>query len=91
MKWGILATGNITVKFANTILAMQKNGEPQSLEACASRSLEKAQTFAGQYGIPKAYGSYAEMLTVPEVEAVYVATPNNMHFENCKMCLEAEQ
>lgn len=89
MKWGILATGNITVKFANTINQMNRNGEPQELTACASRTLKRAKEFAETYGIPKAYGSYEAMMNDPEVEAVYVATPNNMHFDNCKMCLNA--
>ncbi len=85
MKWGILATGTIANKFANTVNIM----EHQFLRACASRSLEKAETFAEKYGIEKAYGSYEDMLADTEVEAVYIATPNNMHYENCVMCLQA--
>lgn len=89
MKWGILATGNIAKKFANTVNQMKENGEPQEVIACGSRSLEKAKEFAAAYEIPKAYGSYEEMLADSEVEAVYIATPNNMHYENCKACLLA--
>ncbi len=85
MKWGILATGTIANKFANTVNLT----EGHSLRACASRSLEKAKDFAAKYEIEKAYGSYEEMLADHEVEAVYVATPNNMHYENCVMCLQA--
>ena len=89
MKWGLMATGNIANKFAATINQMKEAGEPQLLFACASRSLEKAKAFAEKYRIEKAYGSYEEMLADPEIEAVYVATPNTMHFENCRMCLNA--
>lgn len=89
MKWAIMATGNIANKFARTINAMKENGEAQELEACASRTLDKAKDFAKQYEIAKAYGSYEEMLADEAVEAVYVATPNNLHYENCKACLNA--
>lgn len=89
MKWGILATGNIANKFAKTILAMEAKGENQKLVACASRDINKAKNFAAEYGIPQAYGSYEAILNDNEVEAIYIATPNSMHYDNCKMCLEA--
>lgn len=59
------------------------------MEAAASRRLESAQNFAKEFGAKKAYGSYNELLQDPEVEAVYIATPNNFHYENAKACLEA--
>ena len=86
MRWGILATGNIAAKFADTVNRME---EEQVLTACASRSLAKAEEFAERFGIPKAYDSYEAMVNDPEVEAVYIATPNNLHYDNCCMCLEA--
>ncbi len=86
MKWGILATGTIAEKFANTVNQMEKE---QELVACASRTMEKAMAFAGKHGIARAYASYEAMLEDPDVDAVYVATPNNLHFDNCRMCLEA--
>lgn len=89
MKWGILATGNIAKKFAKTINMMHSSGENQSLVACASRDMEKAQDFAKEYNIEKAYAPYEQMLLDEQVEAVYVATPNNMHYVNCMMCLKA--
>lgn len=85
MNWGILATGTIARKFADTVNAMSD----QTLIACASRSLEKASTFAEQFSIPKAYGSYEEMLLDKDIDAIYIATPNNLHYENCVMCLNA--
>lgn len=87
MKWGILATGTIAKKFADTVNRM--NLEDEQLAACASSNLEHGKEFAKTYGIPKVYGSYGEMMTDSEVEAVYIATPNNLHYENCRMCLEA--
>ena len=87
MKWGILATGTIAKKFADTVNRM--NLEDEQLAACASSNLEHGKEFAKTYGIPKVYGRYGEMMTDSEVEAVYIATPNNLHYENCRMCLEA--
>ena len=87
MKWGILATGTIAEKFADTVNHMEQ--EDETLIACASRNLEHGKAFASKYGIPKVYGSYAQMMTDSEVDAVYIATPNSLHYENCRMCLEA--
>lgn len=86
MKWGILATGTIAAKFADTVNQME--GE-QLLAACASRTMEKVESFRAKYNILRAYDSYEAMVQDTEVEAVYIATPNNLHFENCVMCLEA--
>lgn len=49
--------------------------------------MKKTREFADTYGIKKAYGSYEELATDPEVEAVYIATPNSMHFSNAMLCL----
>lgn len=86
MKWGILATGKITNKFAQTVLDMKG---ADTLAAVGSRRLEAAEEFAAKYGIEHAYGSYEELCRSPYVDAVYVATPNSMHYENARMCLEA--
>ena len=86
MKWGILATGTIAKKFASTVEQMGAEGE--QLVAVGSRHMESAQAFAQQYGIPRCYDSYEALAADPEVEAIYVATPNTLHYENCKLCLE---
>jgi len=85
MKWGILATGTIAKKFAGTITQMSAEGE--ILAAVGSRSAQGAQAFASQFGIPKAYASYEQLAADPETEIIYVATPNSMHYENCRLCL----
>lgn len=86
VRWGIIATGSIANKFAKTVSLM---GEEAKVIACASRSVERAKEFADQYGIEKYYGSYEELVQEEEVDAVYISTPNNYHFENMKMCIEA--
>jgi predicted dehydrogenase len=78
VKWGVLGVANIAVK--KVIPAMQA-GLCCDISAIASRDLAKAQYAASQLGIPKAYGSYDELLSDPEIEAVYNPLPNNLHVE----------
>ncbi|MDU4695388.1 MAG: Gfo/Idh/MocA family oxidoreductase [Paenibacillus sp.] len=85
IKWGILAAGGIAESFAGD-LAYAKNGEAYAI---GSRNLEKAKAFAEKIGIPKAYGSYEELVADPEVDAVYVATPHPYHKENVLTALRA--
>ncbi len=87
MKWGIMATGNIAAKFAKTVNSMGDKDE--ILTGVGSRDLKRAESFAREHGILKVFGSYEELAACPEVEAVYIATPNNMHFENAMLCLKA--
>ena len=76
VKWGVLSTAKIgTVK---VIPGMQR-GELCDIVAICSRDKDKAQEAAKALGIPKAYGSYEEMLADPEIEAVYNPLPNHLH------------
>ncbi len=83
MKVGIIGAGGIAVTMARTLNQM----EDATAYAVASRSLEKAETFAKEHQVEKAYGSYEEMLQDPEVELVYVATPHSHHYECMKLAL----
>ena len=78
IRWGIVSTGRITHQFAQDF-EFVNNGV---LHAVSSRSQETADRFAAQYGIPHAYARYADMLEDKDVDAVYIATPHNNHFEN---------
>ena len=84
MNIGILGAGNIAGSMARTICGMAAQGRPVTLYAVASRSQEKADAFAKAYGIPRAYGSYAAMLSDPLVELVYIATPHSHHAEKIR-------
>lgn len=77
MNFGIIGLGNIANKFAKTINLMN-----ESLYAVASRDIKKAEDFAQKYNSEKYYGSYEELLNDPNVDIVYISTPNSMHFEN---------
>jgi predicted dehydrogenase len=76
VKWGILSTAAITTK---RILPAMKDCAESEVVAIASRSLEKANGVARQFGIGKAFGSYEELLSDPEIEVVYNPLPNHLH------------
>ena len=78
VKWGVLGAANIATR--QVIPAMQQC-EWAEITAIASRSIEKARNVAAQFSIPKAYGSYEELLADREVEAVYNPLPNHLHVE----------
>ena len=84
MKIGVLGTGGIVAAVAPTI----KKLEETECYAIASRTLERAEEAAAEYGFKKAYGSYEELVNDPEVELVYIATPHSRHFEDMKLCIE---
>jgi len=76
VKWGVL--GAAAIAFRKVIPAMQK-GEWSAVAAIASRDMRKAEGAAHKLKIPKAYGSYEELLADPEIEAVYNPLPNHLH------------
>lgn len=85
IQWGILGPGSIARKFAEAVNALPDG----TLAAVGSRSPERAAEFAAKYGIPRAYGSYAELAADPAIQAVYVASPHVGHADHACLCLEA--
>jgi predicted dehydrogenase len=57
--------------------------------AAGSRSLERAQAFAAEFGVERAYGSYESLVDDPEVDAVYIASPHSQHHEHALLALSA--
>ncbi len=76
VKWGIIGTANIA---RWGMIPGMKQADNCELYAIAGRSLEKAESYKQNYGFSKAYGSYDELLDDPEVQAVYVPLPNDIH------------
>jgi len=76
IKWGILGTANIARWATIPGIKLASNAE---LYAIAGRSLEKAKSFAEEYGFEKYYGSYEELLNDTDVQAVYIPLPNGLH------------
>ena len=76
VKWGILGVAKIAVE--KVIPAMQR-GKYSSIDAIASRTPRKATAAAKKLRIPRAYGSYEELLADPEIDAIYNPLPNHLH------------
>src|SRR5499433_2286763 len=76
VNWGIISTALIGT--AKVIPAMQKSKHCR-IQAIASRDLALAKKWAEKLGIPKAYGSYEELLADREIDAIYIPLPNHLH------------
>ena len=89
MKFGILGAGFIAAVMADTLCRMAQQGETGAeLYAVAARDIGRARAFAAEHNVPKAYGSYEEMLRDPAVEVVYIATPHSLHYRHIKLCAD---
>ena len=78
LRWGILGLGKIAHSFANDMALL----DGHTLQAVASRSLPKAQSFQEKYEVITIYGSYKELMRDPHVDIIYIATPHNSHKKN---------
>jgi predicted dehydrogenase len=76
VRWGILGAADIALH--KQIPALQASAHARVV-AIASRDLKKAQAAASALGIPRAYGSYEELLADPEIDAIYNPLPNHLH------------
>lgn len=86
VRWGVISTALIGTE--KVIPGMQA-GSCCDIQAIASRELGKAEQAAAALGIPKAYGSYEELLADPDIEAVYNPLPNHLHVPVSIQALEA--
>jgi predicted dehydrogenase len=83
IRFAILGPGAISVDIANTVSKM----ECVEMYAVGSRDKARAEKFASEHGFKRSYGSYGEMLSDPDVELVYIATPISCHREHITACL----
>ena len=77
VRWGVLSTANINRK----VVPGTQRADRCEVVAIASRDPEPATRAAAEFGIPRAHGSYEELLADPEVDAVYNPLPNHLHAE----------
>jgi xylose dehydrogenase (NAD/NADP) len=85
LRWGLLSTARINRALIPALRASKRN----ELTTVASRNLEAARTYAREWRIPRAHGSYEALLGDPEVDVVYVPLPNALHAEWSIKALEA--
>ena len=84
LNWAIIGTGRIAHTFAQALAGV----EGAELYAIGSRSLQKAQAFAEEFGFKKAYGSYDELVKDKGIDVVYIATPMSSHYKDTMLCLD---
>lgn len=83
INWAIIGPGKIARKFATSL----KEVKDAQLYAVASRSLERATSFAEEFEAKKVFSSYKEMLLDEKIDVVYIATPHTFHHEHTLLCL----
>lgn len=83
INWAILGCGRIAGKFAADLQLIPD----ATLYAVASRDLEKARAFAAQYPAEHIYGSYEALVSNPNIDVIYIATPHSHHHEHTLLCL----
>jgi predicted dehydrogenase len=84
VRWGVIGTGGIARTFVGDCTAAGV-----VFTAVGSRTQESAESFAAEYGIPRAHGSYEDLVADDEVDAVYVATPHSRHAEDALLAIAA--
>lgn len=85
IRFGILGAGDIARKFLDAV-RQTADGE---VIAVASRSLERAKAWAETEKLNAYYGNYEELLSDSRIDAIYIATTTNAHYENILQCLRA--
>jgi predicted dehydrogenase len=83
IRWGILGCGRIARKFAADLSLVPD----ARLTAVGARQLENARAFANDFPASHVHGSYEELVSNPEVDVIYVASPHALHHEHTLLCL----
>jgi predicted dehydrogenase len=85
IRWGILGTGWIASEFAQGLAELPD----AELAAVGSRAAGSANRFADRFQVPRRHASYQALAEDPDVDVIYVATPNPLHREHSLLCLES--
>lgn len=85
LRWGVLGTGWI----ADTFVGSVRGNTRQVIHAVGSRTPDSAQRAAQAWEAPVAHGSYEALVSDPDVDVVYVATPHNHHLPHALLAIEA--
>lgn len=85
LRWGVLAPGWIARGFADAL----RTHTAQELAAVGSRSAERGERFAADFGIERVHASYAALVEDPGVDVVYVASPHSEHRDHALLAIAA--
>lgn len=86
VRWGVLGAASIAVQ---RVMPAMREAPSATLLALASRDESKARAIAADLGAPRAYAGYERLLADPDIDAVYIPLPNQLHFEWSVRALEA--
>ncbi|WP_410789747.1 Gfo/Idh/MocA family protein [Kribbella sp. C-35] len=86
VRWGIVATGNISTQFTHDLGLLPDDAVAT---AVASRSQDSANKFAAEFGIPHAYDDYRRLIDSGEVDVIYIGTPHPQHYAIARTALQA--
>ncbi|MET4079302.1 Gfo/Idh/MocA family oxidoreductase [Janibacter sp. UYMM211] len=97
LRWGVLGAGWIASEMVHAIEVGEHGSTQQQVVAVGSRDLGRAQAFVdehcgahvSEHGPVRAHGSYADLVTDPDVDVVYVATPHSEHLEHALLAVRA--
>jgi len=84
IRWGILAPGNISRKFATGLTALND----AEIFAVGARSQESVDRFASEFDVARQYVGYKKLVADPDVDAIYVSSPHPFHMEHALLCIE---
>lgn len=84
LRWGIMGPGKIS-----SVALKDFRIAGIEVTAVGSRSLERAESYAKEHSIEKAYGSYEELAQDPDVDVIYIASTNNAHLDNALLALNS--
>ena len=87
IRWGILGCGRIARKFASDLMMV----EGATLSAVAARRLDDARAFAKEFPAQYVHGSYEELVSNPDVDVIYIASPHALHHEHTLLCLNHQK
>jgi predicted dehydrogenase len=85
IRWGVLGTGAIASDFSEDLLLL----DDAKAVAVGSRNQSSAESFADRYGIANRHGSYDGLVADPEVDVIYISTPNPYHYDTAMLAIRA--
>lgn len=86
IRWGVVGLGNVTV---NRFVPALMRSTRSTLVACVTRDPESQRGFVEKFAVPRAHADFARFVQDPEIDAVYIATPNSLHFAQTRAAIAA--
>jgi predicted dehydrogenase len=84
-QWGFVGAGNMALAMANDLMLTERS----KILAVTSKTDNSARKFTNMFDVPKVYGEVDELVKDPDIDIVYICTPNNLHYSNAKMAIDA--